>query len=72
MYDRHTVSDPCCGLVGSTTTKAEALQLAERHRDMYDCGGVVVVYDRMAHRGRPQELLPNGHILHWRPTKSIL
>ena len=39
MYDRYTVSDPCCGLVGSTSTKAEALQLAERHRDRSDCGG---------------------------------
>ena len=67
----NTVSDPCCGLVGSTTTKAKALQLAEQHRDRSDCGGVVVVYDRMAHRSRPQEWLPNGYILNWRPTNCI-
>ena len=70
MNDRYTISDPHCGLVASARNKAEAQRLAQRHEERSDCGGQVVFYDRMAHRGRPREWLPNGNILRWRPLQD--
>ena len=70
MNDRYTINDPHCWLVASAQNNNEAQRLAQRHEERSDCGGRVVFYGRMAHRGRPRKWLPNGNILRWRPLQG--
>lgn len=74
VLDRFTIQDPVCGLVATAATKERAQELARHHQKNAD-GSIsecqdVTLYDRMAHRGRPQEWQPCGFILAWRPVRD--
>lgn len=49
---RYQIGDSYCGVIEYAETRAEADRIGERcQRQHPDCQ--VVIYDRMAHRGRP-------------------
>ena len=53
VKDRYHVVDQVCGLITTTSTRDAAFAAGKNHQEGRDCGSQVMVFDNMAHKGRP-------------------
>ena len=65
--ERYEISCSGCGVLHHESTLREALETAGRCVPDHTLCADVMVYDRMAHNGRPEIYEPGGKVRSWRP-----